>query len=321
MTQPLTGTQLLTGTPTPTQHSTTRSAGDGASGRSSVLAIDVGGTKIAAGIVDPDGTLLRAASAPTPREPDPELVWEALRTAVREVQHDGAAAIGVGCAGPMTAEGVTVSPLNIPGWDDFPLLARLGDEYGLPVVVDGDAKALAVGEGWRGAGAGASSFLAMVVSTGVGGGLVVDGRLLHGVQGNAGHIGHLIVVPGGAVCGCQGRGCLEAEISGTAIARRTGASAAVAGPDEVERAGRLLGLGLASVANLLDLELVAVGGSVALGFGEPFFAAANASLHEQSRLGFTDDCRIVPVGLGKDGPLVGAGALAWRLLGHDVGIA
>lgn len=300
---------------------TTGSTAAGTSGGSTVLAVDVGGTKIAAGVVDADGTLLRSAHAPTPREADPELVWEALRTAVREVQHDGAAAIGVGCAGPMTAEGVTVSPLNIPGWDDFPLLARLREEYGMPVVVDGDAKALAVGEGWRGAGAEASSFLAMVVSTGVGGGLVVDGRLLHGVQGNAGHIGHLIVVPDGAVCGCQGRGCLEAEISGTAIARRTGASAAVAGPDEVQRAGRLLGLGLASVAKLLDLELIAVGGSVALGFGEPFFAAANASLHEQSRIGFTADCRIVPVGLGKDGPLIGAGGLAWRLLGRDVGIA
>jgi glucokinase len=90
-------------------------------------------------------------------------------------------------------------------------------------------------------------------------------------------------------------------------------------PEEVERAGRLLGEGLASVSNLLDLSLVAVGGSVALGFGAPFFAAANTALHDVSRLGFTRDCRVVPVGLGAQGPLVGAAALAWRALGRDVG--
>ena len=286
-----------------------------------VLAVDIGGTKIGAGIVDADGSLLRSAFEPTPTGPDPEAIWSALVSAVARVEHDGAAAIGIGSAGPMTAGGVTVSPLNIVGWRDFPLLQRVRDTYGLPVVVDGDAKALAVGEGWKGAGAGVSNFLAMVVSTGVGGGLVVDGRLLDGGQGNAGHVGHVVVVPGGAVCGCTGRGCLEAEVSGTAIGRRIGAPAAQASAEEVARAGRLLGEGLASVVNLLDLELVAVGGSVALGFGDPFFAACNDALHDTSRLGFTAGSRVVPVGLGKDGPLIGAGALGWRLLGADVGVA
>ncbi len=162
----------------------------------------------------------------------------------------------------------------------------------------------------------------MVVSTGVGGGIVVDGRLLDGAQGNAGHIGHVVVVPGGAVCGCAGRGCLEAEISGTAIGRRTGAPAAQAhaGRGAPRRPAARRGAG--SVANLLDLELVAVGGSVALGFGEPFFAACQRRpCTTSSRLGFTAGCRVVPVGLGKDGPLIGAGALAWRMLGHDVGVA
>ena len=163
------------------------------------------------------------------------------------------------------------------------------------------------------------SFVAMVVSTGVGGGIVVDGRLLHGREGNAGHIGHVIVVPGGALCGCGSSGCLEAEISGRAIARRTGAPAVEASPEEVARAGRLLGEGLGSIASLLDLELVAVGGSVALGFGAPFFDAANTALHRTSRLGYTADCGVVPVGLGPDGPLVGAGALGWQVLGRDVG--
>ena len=186
--------------------------------------------------------------------------------------------------------------------------------------MDGDAKALALGEGWKGAGAGVPSFLAMVVSTGVGGGLVVDGRLLDGTSGNAGHVGHVVVIPDGALCGCGSHGCLEAEISGSAIGLRLGGAASGAGPEEVERAGRLLGEGLAGVVTLLDLSRVLVGGSVALGFGEPYFAAANAALHARARLGYTAGCEVVPVGLGGDGPLIGAGGLAWRSLGHDVGV-
>ena len=204
-----------------------------------VLAIDVGGTKIAAGVVSAEGKLLRSASVATPRGRDPEAVYTALLAAVRRAEPADALAVGVGCAGPMTPGGETVSPLNIAGWQHFPLLSRLVKQFDLPVVVDGDAKALAVGEGWQGAGVGVRNFLAMVVSTGVGGGLVVDGRLLHGNAGNAGHIGHVVVVPDGALCGCGSQGCLEAEMSGTAIARRTGAPAQHAPVAEVLRAGRL----------------------------------------------------------------------------------
>jgi glucokinase len=286
-----------------------------------VLAVDIGSTKIAAGVVDGTGTLLRSASRPTPRGPDGEEVFAALLAAVEAAEPGDVVACGVGSIGPMTRHGRTVSPLNTPGWRGFPLLARLEQALAMPVVVDNDAKALAVGEGWKGAAVGVDSFLAMVVSTGVGGGLVVDGRLLDGMQGNAGHVGHVVVVPDGSPCGCGGRGCLEAEISGTGIRRRTGLPADQADADEVQRAGRLFGQALASVVSLLDLALVAVGGSVALGFGDPFFAAANTALHQTARLGFTRDCRVVPVGLGKDGPLVGAGALAWRSLGVDVGVA
>src|SRR5205814_9329388 len=122
--------------------------------------------------------------------------------------------------------------LNIPGWRRFPLRKRLADATGLATFVDNDAKAPALGEGWRGAAAGERNFLAMVVSTGVGGGIVLDGRLLDGSAGNAGHIGHVIVEPDGHICGCGARGCLEAEASGTAIRRITGRPPAQA-PDAV----------------------------------------------------------------------------------------
>ena len=178
----------------------------------------------------------------------------------------------------MSPGGEEVSPLNIAAWRAFPLRARLAELTGLPTFVDNDAKALALGEGWVGAAAGCADYIAMVVSTGVGGGIVLDGRLLDGRLGNAGHIGHVVVVPDGRPCPCGSRGCLEAEASGTAIAAMTGQPARLAPPEGVARTGMLVGRAIASVVNLLDLSLAVVSGSVALGFGEPFFGAAQAEM-------------------------------------------
>lgn len=220
----------------------------------------------------------------------------------------------------MTVGGRTVSPVNIPAWRDFPLLDRLRDATGLPTFVDNDAKALALAEEWLGAGRGSRNFLAMVVSTGVGGGIVLDGRLLDGESGNAGHIGHICVEPEGRDCGCGARGCLEAEASGTAIAAITGRPAADASPEVIERTGMLVGRAVASVANLLDLRLAVVAGSVALGFGEPFFAAAEREIERRARLDFARGCAIRPGGLGADGPLIGAAAVGWRGMADDASV-
>jgi glucokinase len=283
------------------------------------LAVDVGGTKLAVGIVDADGRLLRRVSTPTaPAATDAEALLAALVDLASGVRDGDEVVCGVGSGGPMTAGGEAVSPLNIPAWRAFPLRRRLEEALGLPAFVDNDAKALALGEGWRGAAAGTSAFVAMVVSTGVGGGIVLDGRLLDGADGNAGHIGHMIVEPGGRRCACGAHGCLEAEASGTSIAAITGRPAAEAGPDVVARTGRLVGRGVASVANLLDLRLAVVAGSVALGFGDPFFAAAQAELDTLARLDFSAGARIVPAGLGDEGPLVGAAAVGWRGLGRSI---
>jgi glucokinase len=280
-----------------------------------VLAIDVGGTKLAAARVQPDGTVEARASRPTPRG-DGEEVWGALLAAVAEVRRGDEEVVGVGSGGPMARGGDTVSPLNIPGWRGFPLRSRLEAELGLPSYVDNDAKALALGEGWRGAAAGETDFIALVVSTGVGGGIVLEGRLLDGADGNAGHLGHVVVVPGGRTCPCGSQGCLEAEASGTAIAERTGRSAVEADDEERARAGRLVGQAVASVAALLDLRLAVVAGSVALGSGDRFFGPAQAELDRLARIEFARGARIVPAGLGADGPLVGAAAVALRGLGR-----
>jgi glucokinase len=277
------------------------------------LAIDIGGTKLAAGLVDDAGTVLRRASAPTPATAAASMLWTALVAVVEDVRAAGRADVcGVGCGGPMTGGGELVSPLNIPGWRGFPLRARLADHLSIPVAVDNDAKALALGEGWIGAAAGVSDFIAMVVSTGVGGGIVLDGRLLDGADGNAGHIGHVIVEPEGRWCVCGARGCLEAEASGTAIRAATGVDARDAPLEWRVRSGTMVGRAVASVASLLDLRLAVVAGSVALGYGEPFFTAAQDELDVRARLSFSAGARIVPAGLGADGPLVGAAAVAFR---------
>lgn len=281
-------------------------------GSDMVLAVDIGGTKMAAALVDRRGRIGWRSSVPTPFAASEEGLWATLAGLVAEAQLHGEARVcGVGCGGPMEPGGETVSPLNIPGWRRFPLRSRLAAHTGLPTWIDNDAKALALGEGWVGGAVGRRNYLSMVVSTGVGGGIVLDGRLLQGGSGNAGHIGHVIVVPGGRVCGCGARGCLEAEASGTAIAAITGRPAAEAGLEVIERSGHLVGRAVGTVANLLDLGLAMVAGSVAFGFGEPFFEAARAELAATSRLDFSAGCQIEPSPLGPSGPLLGAAAVGW----------
>jgi glucokinase len=271
-----------------------------------VLALDIGGTKLAAGTVDDDGGVVSSRSVPTPGDAGADELLAALVALADDARAGDEAACGVGCGGPMSGAGAEVSPLNIPAWRGFPLRRRLAEATGLPTYVENDAKALALGEGWRGAARGSDHFIALVVSTGVGGGIVLDGRLLEGAGGNAGHIGHVIVEPEGRRCGCGARGCLEAEASGSAIQARTGRGPEDAEPAVVARTGTLVGRAVASVANLLDLRLAVVAGSVALGFGEGFFAAAQAELDRSARLDFSAGARIVPAGLGADAPLVGA---------------
>lgn len=278
-----------------------------------VLAVDIGGTKFAAAIVDREGMTHWEQRVATPAGGAADELWSALVGLLSRRPPDPlVGAVGVGCGGPMSREGEFVSPLNIPGWRNFPLKRRLGDLSNLPVWVDNDAKALALAEGWLGSAAGETDYISMVVSTGVGGGIVLNGRLLDGNSGNAGHVGHVIVEPDGRRCRCGGRGCLEAEASGTAIAEITGRPSAEAGPEVIDRAGRLVGRAIADVANLLDLKLATVSGSVALGFGEQFFWSAQHEIDERCKLDFSSGCRVVRSELGAVGPLLGAAAVGWR---------
>ncbi|GFJ89187.1 ROK family protein [Phytohabitans rumicis] len=181
-----------------------------------VLAVDVGGTKLAAAVVEPDGTLRDRVTVPTPA--DGQKAAAALDRLAREVAAKGPAGrlvgLGVGSAGPLDLNAGTVSPVNITDWRPFPILDALRPVLpGRPAVLAGDGQCMALGEYWRG-GYTTRAMLGMVVSTGVGGGLVLDGRIHPGVTGNAGHIGHIVVDLDGPPCPCGGRGCVEAIASG-----------------------------------------------------------------------------------------------------------
>ncbi|MEW9529078.1 ROK family protein [Microbispora sp. NPDC049125] len=308
-----------------------------------VLAVDIGGTKFAAALVEPDGRLLRSERVATPPGGDAETLWTTLTGLIDRLgMPHRVAGVGIGCGGPMSWPDGEVSPLNMRGWQGFPLRERLAARFpGVPVHIHNDAICLAVAEHWRGAGRGSADMLGMVVSTGVGGGLILGGRLVDGGTGNAGHIGHVVVEPDGPRCRCGGRGCLEAvargpglaawavsqgwspgaadlrdkedlyQEAGPATARRLAADAAAGDPvalAAMARAGRALGIAIAAAANLCDLDLVTIGGGLSQA-GPPLFGPLEEALRDHTRMEFAGRVRAVPASLGQDAGLVGAAAL------------
>jgi glucokinase len=276
---------------------------------SGYLAIDIGGTKLAVGVVSTSGELLSRMQTQTPATD----VWGALKKLIdTQMQQSNVRleACGVGCGGPMTLGGESVSPLNIPDWRGFGLLSAVKRATGLKTYIANDAQALVLGEVWCGSAVGISDVIGMVVSTGVGGGIVSNNKLVTGHLGNAGHIGHVIVEPNGRLCECGAYGCLEAHVSGRSIEAMTGKPSEHATTEVKIDAGKLVGRALASVGALMDLQLCVIGGSVALGFGDPFFRAVQHELDRSARLEFIRGMKVLPVGLGDAAPLIGAASLA-----------
>lgn len=190
-----------------------------------VLALDIGGTKLAVAVVTADGASHGLLTEPTDRQSGPDAVIAHLfdmgRRSIAASGRGEPVAVGISCGGPLdAASGVLTSPLHLPGWIDIPIVAMASAEYGVPAVVENDATAAVLGEHRFGAARGADIALYLTLSTGVGGGSVIDGRLHRGAAGNGGEFGHLMVRPGGRQCGCGRRGCLEAYASGTNIAIR-----------------------------------------------------------------------------------------------------
>ena len=274
-----------------------------------ILAVDVGATKLAAARVTSDGVIKKRSSTPTESRNGEELFRKLISLSEEVLEGTEVDGCGVGSAGPMTNNGEEISPLNIPQWRNFPLRSKLSEALGIPVALDNDAKAIALGEGWVGAASGHKNYLAMVVSTGIGGGFVIDGKLLDGEMGNAGHIGHINVEPGGPLCVCGSSGCLEAIASGGAIEKETGISAAEASEEVKMRCGYFVGKAISIAVNLLNIPTVLIGGSVALGFGPIFLDQVRSTAASFCGLDFTKNLQINFASLKDEAPLIGAAAV------------
>ncbi|MFJ5156999.1 ROK family protein [Streptomyces sp. NPDC088353] len=300
-----------------------------------VAALDIGGTKIAGALVDGRGGILVRAQRPTPAQEDGDTVMRAVAEVLGELGASPlwgrATALGIGSAGPVDASAGTVSPVNVPGWRGYPLVERArAAAGGLPVELIGDGVAIAAAEHWQGAARGHDNALCMVVSTGVGGGLVLDGRLHPGPTGNSGHIGHISVDLDGDPCPCGSRGCVERIASGPNIARRaldhgwrpgpdgdTSAAAVAAAAragDPVAlasfaRAARALAAGIAATATLVEIDIAVIGGGVAKA-GEVLLAPLRRALADYATLSFVRRLTVAPAQMGTDAGLVGAAAAA-----------
>lgn len=290
-----------------------------------MLAVDIGGTKIAAGLVGADGQVSGHAETPTPATEG--ALGQALRALLTSVT-DGVpiSAVGLASAGPLDMVRGTVSPVNIPAWRDFPLVEEVrGIVPGVPVSLVGDGVAAAVGEHWRGAGRGAVSMLGIVVSTGIGGGLVLDGAPYPGPSGNAGHIGHVVVEPGGHPCSCGGAGCVEAYASGPSMVRWarehgwTGTDARALAADAgqghavalaaFDQGTQALARGIVAASTMCDLDRVVIGGGVSAA-GQTLFAPLRSHLGRLATLGFVRRTTVEPSLLGRQSGLLGAARTA-----------
>lgn len=303
--------------------------------RETVLGIDIGGTKMAAALVSADGTILTGDRIRTPSG-GADQVFGALGELIGRVraQAPGAAplAVGIGSAGPLDQKHGLVSPVNIPGWRNFPLVDHVRTLTGdVPVALGLDGHCFALGEYWSGAGREAHTLLGIVVSTGVGGGLVVNGKPLVGQSGNAAHIGHVVVDQDGEACACGSYGCVEAYASGPRMVARAqrngwradedvdaevlaadaaaGDALAVAAFDDGAQA---LAAGIVATAVTVDLTTVVIGGGVAKA-GPVLFDPVQAWVKRLAQLPFVTDLTVVPAQLDNAG-LLGAAHQAWAAL-------
>lgn len=309
-----------------------------------LVGVDLGGSLIRAAVATGPATHTASVSRPTPAAEGPQVVLDAVAAAVLEAV--GAmvpAGVVMGVPGPLDPRtGIVHAAPHLPGWGGLEAAALLGERLRCPVALQNDANLAAFAEWTAGAGRGTRDFVFLTVSTGVGGGLVIDGELYAGAAGTAGELGHIPVAPDGPPCGQGHPGCLEGVASGTGIAERARAALAAGEPSLLTGAaevvdaravqvaahagdalalrllgdaGRTLGRAVGGFVNMLSPEAVAIGGGL-LGAGELLLAPLRAAVPEIAFAVPLARCRVVPAALGTDAGLVGATAWAVRRFGR-----
>jgi len=309
-----------------------------------VLALDIGGTKLAVAVVTPDGRTHGFLTEPTDKHRGPDAVIAHLfdlgHRSIAAADLGAPAAVGISCGGPLdAAAGILTGPLHLPGWIDVPIVAMASEAFGVPAVVENDATAAVLGEHRFGAAQGAEIALYLTLSTGVGGGSIIDGRLHRGAAGNGGEFGHVMVRPGGRRCECGRNGCLEAYASGTNIAvrahellagsnresslrradlvRAEHVSAAAAAGDPLARelwddTMALLGQAVTDLVNVFEPHVVVLGGGVTRS-GALLLDPVREVVRRTAMPPAAARARITLAGLGDEVCVVGAGALALDL--------
>lgn len=318
--------------------------------RKHLIGVDIGGTKIMGGVVSDDGELLMSFKKPIPATSAQVLV-EVVKEVIGELltRNPDVLGIGLGVAGLVDwEEGMVIFSPNLP-LKGVPLREKVHKCFGLPTFVDNDANVAALGEWCYGAGGGASNLVFIILGTGIGGGIIIDGKVYRGTRGYAGEIGHMVVDPQGPLCGCGNHGCLEALASGQAIAARakeaiTGGRASsilelaggkveditaktvttaagkedVLGREILSEAGRMLGIGLANLANVFDPEIIVVGGGLAEA-GELILSPAREELEKRVMNLDSRGVEIVQAKLGTEAGVIGAATMALEEMGGAAG--
>lgn len=325
----------------------------GIEGASLFIGVDLGGTKIASALVDADMRMIdRVRIATRPEEGPSAVIGRMLDTVQDLTLRNGCGvgevrALGIGCPGPLDPKtGIVLDAPNLM-WKDVSLAAPMAEATGRPVYLENDANVAALAENRLGAGRGAKNMMYITVSTGIGSGLILGGKLYVGAAGSAGELGHVTMLADGPLCGCGNRGCLESLASGTAIARRARetavrpggegilkaacgdinaidaslvASAAAAGDAAaaaiLRDAFEYLGIAVANVVNLLNLDMVVIGGGVAR-VGDVLFDTVRRLVKLRSFACLARDVLIVPASLGADAGALGAACYAAERLARE----
>lgn len=293
------------------------------------IGVDLGGTKILTGLVHETGVIEQTVELKTGAVEGPEAVIKRIIQSVEQVKKmvksSQISGIGIGAPGPLNPRtGMVLSPPNLPGWDRIPLRQRIQEHFDLPSFLENDANAAALAEYRYGAGKGSKNMVYVTVSTGIGGGLILDGKLYQGSDGFAGELGHIVVDSHGPECSCGNRGCLEALASGTAIAQRAKevfgnpyntkevAKMAMAGnaaaASILDEAFQYLGVGLTNIVNIFNPEKIVIGGGVAQ-IGEVMFKKITEIVGSKSLPAMRHVVQIVPAMLGKNAGMIGSAIL------------